>query len=130
MKTALITGASEGLGKEFAKQLAANGYNITAVARNENKLKQLMSEIGDNHSYIMADLTTVAGQNKIVLTISEHHFDLLINNAGLGAVGKFTELPIEKYTEVLTLNINAVVNLSYAYLKTTKPGNALINVSC
>ncbi|MBK8088811.1 MAG: SDR family NAD(P)-dependent oxidoreductase [Chitinophagaceae bacterium] len=128
-KTALITGASEGLGREFAKQLVTNGYNITAVARNENKLKQLVNEIGNNHSYIVADLTTVEGQDKIVQTILEQHFDLLINNAGIGAVGKFTELPLEKYEEVLTLNIQTVVKLSYAYLKTAKAGDALINVS-
>jgi short-subunit dehydrogenase len=128
-KTALITGASDGLGKEFAKQLAAEGYAITAVARNENKLKQLMTEIGNNHSYIIADLTTAIGQDKIVQAISEQRFDLLVNNAGIGAVGKFTELPLEKYQDVLTLNIETVVKLSYAYLKTAKSGDALINVS-
>lgn len=129
MKTVLITGASEGMGKEFAKHLAADGYTITAVARTEDKLKQLINEIGNNHSYIVADLTTVSGQDKIVQAISNQHFDLLINNAGIGAVGKFTELPLEKYQELLTLNIETVVKLSYAYLKTAKSGDTLINVS-
>ncbi len=128
-KIALITGASEGLGKELAKQLTAEGYTITAVARNENKLKQLMNEIGNNHSYIIADLSTAIGQDQIVQAISEQRFDLLINNAGIGAVGKFTELPLEKYQKVLTLNIETVVKLSYAYLKTAQSGDALINVS-
>jgi len=129
MKAALITGASEGMGREFAIQLAANGYHITAVARNENKLKQLISEIGNNHSCIVADLTTVSGQGKIVQVIAEQRFDLLINNAGMGAVGRFTELLLEKYQEVLILNIETVVKLSYAYLKTARKGDALINVS-
>jgi short-subunit dehydrogenase len=88
-----------------------------------------MAEIGNNHTYIIADLTSAIGQDKIVQAISEQRFDLLINNAGIGAVGKFTELPLEKYQEVLTLNIETVVKLSYAYLKTAKKGDALINVS-
>jgi short-subunit dehydrogenase len=117
------------MGREFAIQLAADGYHITAVARNENTLKQLISEIGNNHSCIVADLTTVSGQGKIVQVIAEQHFDLLINNAGMGAVGRFTELPLEKYQEVLILNIETVVKLSYAYLKTARKGDALINVS-
>lgn len=129
MKTALITGASEGLGNAFAKRLASEGYTVTAVARNENKLKHLMSEIGNNHSYIVADLSTTTGQEKIVQAISEQHFDVLINNAGIGAIGKFTELPFEKYKEVLALNIETVVKLSHAYLKIAKAGDALINVS-
>jgi hypothetical protein len=129
MKTVLITGASEGMGNVFARRLAEQGYAITAVARNENKLKQLISEIGNNHSYLVADLTTVSGQDKIVQVIAEKHFDLLINNAGVGAVGKFTDLPLEKYKEVFALNIETVVKLSYAYLKTAKAGDALINVS-
>lgn len=129
MKTALITGASEGLGSAFAKRLAGEGYAITAVARNEDKLKQLVSEIGNRHSYIVADLAMENGQNKIVQAISEHHYDLLINNAGMGAIGKFTKMPLKKYEEVLKLNIETVVTLSYAYLKTAKAGDALINVS-
>ena len=129
MKTALITGSSEGLGSAFAKRLASEDYSITAVARNEDKLKKLVSEIGNKHFYIVADLATENGQNKIVQAISEHHFDLLINNAGIGAVGKFTELPLQKYEEVLKLNVETVVKLSYAYLKIAKAGDALINVS-
>jgi uncharacterized protein len=128
-KTALITGASEGMGNEFARRLAVEGYSVTAVARNENKLKELINGIGNGHAYIVADLTTQEGQSKIINAISEQHFDLLVNNAGIGATGKFTEIPLDKYHAVLTLNIEAVVNLSYAYLKTAKQGDALINTS-
>lgn len=129
MKTALVTGASEGIGKEFAKHLALEDYKVIAVARNEKKLKELISEIGSGHSYLVADLTTESGLNKIIKVIEEQHFDLLVNNAGIGAVGKFTEIPLEKYKEVWSLNCDAVVKLSYAYLKTATKGDALINTS-
>ncbi len=128
-KQALVTGASEGIGYVFAKRLAAEGYDVTAVARNEGKLKQLVAEIGGGHSYIVADLTTEAGQDKISQTIAGRHFDLLINNAGIAAMGKFTDIPLKKHVDVLTLNCETMVKLSYAYLKTASAGDALINVS-
>lgn len=128
-KRALVTGASEGIGYVFAKRLAASGYAVTAVARNEGKLKQLVAEMGNGHSYIAADLTTAAGQEAILQAISAAHFDLLINNAGIAAMGTFTDIPLKKHIDVLTLNCETVVKLSHAYLKTAVAGDALINVS-
>lgn len=128
-KKALVTGASEGIGYVFAKRLAAEGYEVTAVARNESRLKQLLAEIGAGHSCIAADLTTEAGQDAIVQAISARHFDLLINNAGIAAMGVFTDIPLKRHVDVLTLNCETVVKLSYAYLKTAKAGDALLNVS-
>lgn len=128
-KKALITGASEGIGNALARQLASMGYSITAVARNEDKLKQLLNQIGDSHSYIVADLTTESGQLKVAQAITDNKFDLLINNAGIGAPGNFTDLPLRRYSMVLALNIEAVVKLSYAFLKTAKQGDALVNIS-
>lgn len=128
-KRALVTGASEGIGYVFAKRLAAEGYDVTAVARNEDRLKQLVAEMGGGHSYIVADLTTAAGQDAIIQAISARHFDLLINNAGIAAMGKFTDIPLKRHAEVLTLNCETVVKLSYAYLKTATAGDALVNVS-
>jgi hypothetical protein len=128
-KRALVTGASEGIGNVFARRLAADGYVVTAAARSEEKLKRLTGELGVEHSYVVADLATEAGQDKIVRAISGQHFDLLVNNAGKAAMGKFAELPIERHSEVTRLNIDALVKLSHAYLKTAKSGDALINVS-
>ena len=128
-KKALVTGASEGIGYVFAKRLASEGYDVTAIARNEERLKRLVSEMGAGHSYIVADLTTEAGQEKIVQAISARHFDLLVNNAGIAAMGKFTDIPLKKHVEVATLNCETVMKLSYAYLKTATAGDALINVS-
>ncbi len=128
-KKALVTGASEGIGYVFAKRLAAEGFEVTGVARNEAGLKQLLAEIGAGHSFIAADLATEVGQEVVVREISGRHFDLLINNAGIAAMGAFTDIPLKKHVDVLTLNCETVVKLSYAYLKAAKPGDALINVS-
>ncbi|MBI3582097.1 MAG: SDR family NAD(P)-dependent oxidoreductase [Nitrospinae bacterium] len=128
-RSALVTGASEGIGYAFAARLAAEGYVVTGVARNEGNLKKLTGELGGEHSYIVADLTTTAGQDKIVKAISERHFDLLVNNAGIAATGKFAEIPLKRHLEVLTLNCEAVVTLSHAYLNSARAGDALINVS-
>jgi len=129
-KKALVTGASEGIGAVFARKLAKEGFVITGVARNEEKLQSLVREIGTRHNYIVADLSTESGQKKVMSELSgAHHYDLLINNAGVGAVGKFLDIPLERQLRMLHLNCAAVVNLSHAFLKNSKSGDALINVS-
>lgn len=128
-KKALITGSSEGIGHSFAIALAKAGYSITAVARSEDKLKKLISEIGSTHQYIVADLSTESGQNKTAQELSSNHYDLLINNAGVGTVGKFTDVPLEKQIQMMNLNNQGLVKLAYAFLKNSKSGDALINVS-
>jgi short-subunit dehydrogenase len=129
-KRAFITGASEGIGAALAKNLAGRGYQITGIARNEEKLKNLLQELaGDGHKFIVADLSTRAGQDKAVDAISSDHYDILINNAGVGTSGAFTDVPVEKQLAMVHLNCEAVVKLSHAYLRTTKAGDAMMNVS-
>jgi uncharacterized protein len=128
-KSALVTGASEGIGRVFATRLASEGYSIMAVARNEAKLRQLIDEIGNSGSYIVADLSTESGQDKVVRAIAARHFDLLVNNAGVAAAGKFTDIPLQRQLSLLNLNCMALVRLSHAYLGAAQSGDALINVS-
>ena len=67
-KKALVTGASEGIGRAFAKRLAAENYAVTAVARNEARLKELMQELKTGgHSYQVADLSTMDGINSVTV---------------------------------------------------------------
>ena len=129
MKKALITGSSEGIGHCLAKKLAAEGYQITAVARTESKLQALVQELGLEHCFIVADLSTSQGQDKIAAALTANHYDLLVNNAGVGAVGYFAEAPLDKQMAMTRLNIDALVKLSHAYLKNAKSGDALVNVS-
>ncbi len=126
---ALVTGASEGIGREFAKQLAAGGYQITAVARNEARLKQLIKEIGKNHSYLIADLSDPKSTAKIQKDLEKNHYDLLINNAGFGVYGAFYKESLDKFQSMTRVNIDSLVSLSHSFLKTAKQGDALINVS-
>ena len=128
-KKALVTGASEGIGNAFARKLAKEGYEVTIVARTESKLKDLAQTMGPKHSYLVADLSTDAGQTKVAERLKAEHYDLMINNAGVATVGGFTKVPLEKQKRMLSLNCQAVMVLSYAYLESAKAGDTLVNVS-
>ena len=128
-KTALITGASGGIGRAFAVALAREGWTITAVARTEAKLSALVRELGEEHDYLVADLSSSAGQDAVIARLREQRFDLLINNAGVGTLGDFHEVPVERTLSMMHLNLDAVVRLAHAYLAGARAGDALMNVS-
>lgn len=129
MKKALVTGASGGIGKEVAKRLAAQGYHLTLVARNEEKLGSLQESLGrDRHQVLPLDLTNQEDIIYLSNHLASNKYDLLINNAGTGTYGKFIEIPLGDQLETMTLNMEALVSLSYAFLKHAKSGDALINV--
>jgi uncharacterized protein len=137
MTTALITGASSGIGETFARELAAKKTDLILVARSQDKLDQLATELSSKYqiktSVIVQDLTKaqagrlvfdrVQGQN---LTV-----DLLINNAGLGDYGAFGDRPLSKQMAMVQLNISAVVELTGLFLPLMqqKKAGAIINVS-
>jgi short-subunit dehydrogenase len=130
-RRALVTGASEGIGRAFAQKLAKRGYRVTAVARNSARLDSLLSELeGGGHHKIVADLSTEAGLANVVgeLTKSDP-FSLLVNNAGFGLVDEFAETPIAKHREMIFLNITALVDLTHAFLGRARRGDGIIQVS-
>ena len=129
MKRALVTGASEGIGRQFAIQLAELGYSITAVARNEERLEELVAALPGENFYITADLSTVSGAKRVAQELTETHYELLVNNAGVGVVGPFAETSIRRLQSMMKLNIDTLVMLSHAYLNVAQEGDALINVS-
>ncbi len=128
MKTALVTGASEGIGRAFAIRLSQEGYAVTAVARNEHRLKELAIE-APGLKYLSADLTTADGISRVASLVKEDRFDLLVNNAGMGVFGPFHAVPEDSNRKVMSLNCTAMVELSHAFLSVAKSGDALINVS-
>jgi short-subunit dehydrogenase len=130
-KKAMVTGASEGIGREFCIQLAKEGYQITAVARNESRLKELVQGLTGTgtHSTLVADLTNPLNVTKVATELNSNHYDLLINNAGFGVYGKFHEVPLAKLQEMSRLNCDALVHLSHAYLSSAQKGDALVNVA-
>lgn len=119
-KYILITGASAGLGSEFAWQLAEQGYSLLLVARREDKLQVLQNELLNRYkhiqvNYLLADLSFESSSQEIVEYICLHNINLfaLINNAGFGARGTFSDLEQNKQNKMLQVNINSLVTLTY-----------------
>mgnify|MGYP001566310628 FL=1 len=118
---ALVTGASSGIGYEFAKVLAKNKHEIILVSRNKEKLKKLKKEIERDYnvkvSVYKADLSKLNELKKFYRQVKNEDIDILINNAGVGDFGKFLEVSWEKDNEVIDLNIKALTILTKLFSK-------------
>lgn len=130
-KRALVTGASEGIGRVFALRLAERGYELTVVARNSERLDSLLGELaGSGHRKIVADLSTPIGVTDVARELTNAaRTELLVNNAGFGLLGDFSETPYEKHRELIQLNILALVELSHAFLSRAERGDGIIQLS-
>ena len=128
-KTAMVTGASGGIGLEFAERLAKDGYQVTLVARGEAKLKEIVARLGAGHRAIAADLSVAVDAHRVAEDVRTTKYDLLVNNAGVGVYGNFADGSIDATTAMLRLNIDSLVELSHAFLKGAKSGDALLNVA-
>lgn len=121
-QTALITGASSGLGLEFAKILAKKKYNLVLVARNENKLCVLKEEL--EKKYGICVYTCAADLSIVDAALDVYHFtleneikvDVLINNAGFGDSGSFADSDWKKQYEMVQLNVIALMQLTHCFL--------------
>lgn len=137
MKTTLITGASSGIGESFARRLAARGDNLLLVARSENKLASLCNELGRasniNAQYVASDLTERDAPQQLFEETNRRKLEveLLINNAGFGSVGDFTQLDLTRELQMIDLNITSLVALSHLYLQPmrARKSGAIINVA-
>jgi len=119
-KLILITGASSGLGEEFAFQLAAQGYSLLLVARRLERLQHLQQKIAAEYPNIRlfcqrVDLTEQASGEQILDYINHEKLPLtgVINNAGFGQRGRFSDLPLSRQMEMLQVNINSLVSLTH-----------------
>jgi len=112
-QTALITGASSGIGRALAQQFAAHGYDVMLVSRNSQALEEVARSIATRVNRLSADLSTphaaaaVAEQARRLGPI-----DVLVNNAGFGLRGMFAELPLERQLEMIHLNVVALTELT------------------
>jgi short-subunit dehydrogenase len=137
MSFVLVTGASSGIGEVFARQLAAEKQNLILVARREEKLQALASELASQHGIqaevIASDLSTPDGAETLANTIIERGYGLsgLVNNAGFGDRGKFDELALERQQNMIQVNIASLVALTWKLvpLLRKQPSSFIINVA-
>src|SRR6202795_3291921 len=121
-KTALITGASFGIGHELAGIFAREGYNLVLVARTADKLRQLASDLEKTHgtrSLILAGDLSSPGAAAYIhdqTTRAELAVDVLVNNAGFGQFGLFAENDLEECLQQIQLNITTLTHLTRLYL--------------
>lgn len=126
---ALITGASSGIGKDMAKYLGEKGFDLILVARNKERLEEVKSGIKTNVEIITMDLSSE--QNCVDLYNQVKDVDILINNAGFGKFGKFTEISLTTELEMIQTNIIAVHTLTKLFLAdmVKKDKGYILNVS-
>jgi short-subunit dehydrogenase len=134
---ALVTGASMGLGKVFARTLAERKRNLVLVARSVDKLAALASEMKAAHGILAeplaADLSVAGAGQQLVRQLHERGLliDLLVNNAGFGVQGEFRKLELERQLEMIRLHNSAVVELTYLLLPSmiAERRGGIINIS-
>jgi short-subunit dehydrogenase len=121
-KWALVTGASAGIGKAFAQELAAGGTNLVLTARRGERLEELARNLGSAHNIrtqvCVADLAQRDGPAQIFEFTRQTAIavDLLINNAGFGAYGEFASVDLHRLLEMVQVNCSAVVHLTRLFL--------------
>ncbi|HSA54094.1 MAG TPA: SDR family oxidoreductase [Gemmatimonadaceae bacterium] len=132
---ALVTGASAGIGREFATQLARGGYDLVLVARDEGRLRALAGELrerfGAASEVLTADLSRDDDTARVVARIDAAPVDLVVNNAGFGTRGTLASTPREPQEAMLRVHVLAVHRLAQAAVQQMVPRGrgAIINVS-
>ena len=117
-ETALITGASSGIGLELAKLFAQSGRNLILTARSEDKLESLRTELVEKHNVhvevVVADLAEVDAAVRLVDEINSRKLvvDIVVNNAGFGELGQFAEISLDRQMNMVRLNVVTVVQLT------------------
>jgi uncharacterized protein len=134
--TALITGASSGIGAVYADRLARRGYDLILVARNESRLAALAQRLenatGRSVTAITADLNDKADLARIEATLRTNaSITLLVNNAGVGATAPLLDSDVEKMDEMIRLNVGALTRLTYAAVPgfVARCGGTIVNIA-
>lgn len=131
----MVTGASSGIGEQFARELVARGYRVVVTARREDRLKMLCAELGgDEHAVAVGtDLADPQDRDRLAARIDElgAQVDLLVNNAGLGIYTKFGAEGRDRELQMLRVDVEAVADLMLRYLPgmVERGRGAIINLS-
>lgn len=126
MEYALITGASKGIGKAIAYELAKRGYNLILTARSEDLLASLSEDIEKSHDvkavYYAVDLAESGSAKELAdwCTQNDYQLKILVNNAGFGLWGSFDKLPLDEQLNSMNLNMTAVVSLTHHLIPNLK----------
>ncbi|MEA5404958.1 SDR family oxidoreductase [Arcicella sp. DC2W] len=134
---ALITGASKGIGKEIAIELAKQKYNLLLVARSEGLLREVAIELqekyGVNVNYLAADLATVDVARQVFDWVAKNQYEVsvLVNNAGYGSVGNFDTYSIEQNRDMMNLNMATLTEMCHVFLPMLKrqPKAYIMNIA-
>jgi hypothetical protein len=131
-KVALVTGASAGLGVEFARQLSKRGQRLVLVARRKERLEKLAKELG-NARALAIDLSKASASSKLMadLEANGETVDVLVNNAGFGLIGRFTDLDAGRLRQMIDLNVGTLMDLCRAVAPgmIERKSGAILNVA-
>lgn len=120
---ALITGASSGIGLAMAKYLAEQKHELILVARSKDKLEDIQAKLNTKVTIIAADLSNEQKVKELYVLIKKENIDILINNAGFGIFGNFSEIDLTKELEMINTNVKAVHILTKLVLKDMEEKN-------
>lgn len=129
---AVVTGASSGLGLEFAKQLSERGYKLVLVARRKDKLEKIQGILKTESKIIVADLSNRSECVRVVEEVKDLEVEVFINNAGFGDCGRFYETDINKELGMIDVNVTAVhilMKLMLMKMKAKVSGAYILNVA-
>jgi uncharacterized protein len=135
MATVLITGASSGLGLEFSRVFAKNGFDLVLVARNITRLEAVKDELNASFNVkikiVQADLSRVEQIDSLYETLQAEHIDYLVNNAGAGDFGHFINSDWKRQEDIININIMALTKLTYLFLQNMaqKGSGRILNVA-
>ncbi|MEW2482005.1 SDR family oxidoreductase [Mycobacterium sp. NPDC049093] len=130
--TAVVTGASSGIGAAIARELARRGYGVTLVARREDKLRELAAELTTTAETIACDVADPDARATLFDTIAKRGLtvDILVNNAGIGTIGSVVKAPVADEIAQVRVNVEAVIDLTTRAVQQMVPRRrgAILNV--